>query len=149
MPAMAPLANTEITRNGTLKKNETAPPKITIGNRAVGGKAVFTCPQGFLIEGESEAVCQSNGQWSNDIPLCKGINTATNSRGLFSNDFMSIMPSSKSSYTNRNWNQNRRPERRKGFDKKNNFSAEESYDSKNKGNGNFGGGSGVFPMARH
>lgn len=60
-------------RNGTLKKNETAPPKINVVSLDVGGKAVFTCPQGFVTEGASEAVCKSNGEWSTPVPHCKGI----------------------------------------------------------------------------
>lgn len=72
VPAMAPLAHTSVTRNGTLKRNETAPPKITILGRDVGGKALFSCSQGYMVEGASEAVCQSNGEWSSAIPLCKG-----------------------------------------------------------------------------
>ncbi|ODN01859.1 Locomotion-related protein Hikaru genki [Orchesella cincta] len=77
VPAMAPLAYTEITRNGTLKKNETAPPKITIQSRDVGGKVIFTCPQGFVVEGSTDAVCQSNGEWSAAMPLCKEVECPT------------------------------------------------------------------------
>lgn len=72
VPAMAPLAHTSVTKNGTLKRNETAPPAIKIHGRDVGAKAVFTCSQGYMVEGASEAVCQPNGEWSSAIPLCKG-----------------------------------------------------------------------------
>jgi len=61
------------TKNYSLKKNETAPPRITIGSLSVGGKATFTCPQGFMIDGATEATCKGNGEWSAPMPLCKGI----------------------------------------------------------------------------
>lgn len=173
LPAMAPLATTEITRNGTLKKNETAPPKITIGNRGVGGKAIFSCPDGFLIEGESEAVCQSNGQWSNDIPLCKGTNTTSYNRvqEQFPNfDMRSILPShSQFSPTGRNWNNNRWAQRKRVGNDDNNDSVstelnqesihkqtshKSSGGSANKNDNverssSSAGGGGHFPMARH
>lgn len=72
VPAMAPLDYSSMSRNGSLKRNETAPPKITIMNREVGGKAIFSCPQGFMTEGSPEAVCQMSGQWSAPVPICKG-----------------------------------------------------------------------------
>lgn len=72
VPAMGPLAPTSMTRNGTLKKNETAPPKISILSRDVGGKAIFSCPQGYIIDGSTQAICQINGEWSTAIPLCNG-----------------------------------------------------------------------------
>jgi hypothetical protein len=73
LPAMAPLAYTSITKNGTLKRNETSPPKITIGGRNVGGKVQFSCPDGFIIQGSTEATCLVSGDWSAAIPLCTGI----------------------------------------------------------------------------
>ncbi|ODN01862.1 Locomotion-related protein Hikaru genki [Orchesella cincta] len=73
VPAMAPLDYTSVTRNGTLKRNETAPPKITILSREVGGKVTFSCAQGYMVEGVSDAVCQSSGDWSSAIPLCKEV----------------------------------------------------------------------------
>lgn len=69
---MAPLALSAVTKNGTLKRNETAPPKITIQGRQVGGLVQFSCPQGFTLQGAAEATCQQNGDWSAAIPLCKG-----------------------------------------------------------------------------
>lgn len=69
LPAMAPMANP--TRNN-FKKNETAPPKISIASLDVGGKAVFSCPQGYVADGANEATCQSSGKWSTSLPICKG-----------------------------------------------------------------------------
>jgi len=39
----------------------------------VGGKAIFTCPQGFIPEGASEAACTSSGKWSTPVPHCKEV----------------------------------------------------------------------------
>ncbi|CAG7716179.1 unnamed protein product [Allacma fusca] len=73
LPAMAPLQFTSVSKNGTVKKNETAPPKITVINRDVGGKAIFTCAPGYILQGSNEAICQSNGEWSSAIPLCREV----------------------------------------------------------------------------
>lgn len=107
---MAPLAYTEITRNGTLQKNETAPPKITIQSRSVGGKVLFSCPQGFVVEGSPEAVCQSTGEWSDAMPLCKGMNRTSGMNSSLPNLPM-LMPMPNSG---RNWNNNRRAQRKRG-----------------------------------
>ncbi|XP_021948742.1 sushi, von Willebrand factor type A, EGF and pentraxin domain-containing protein 1 isoform X2 [Folsomia candida] len=71
LPAMAPMAYPS--RNSTYKKNETAPPKISIVSLDVGGKALFTCPQGYVADGAADATCQSNGKWSNPLPICKEV----------------------------------------------------------------------------
>lgn len=109
VPAMSPLAFTDITRNGTLRKNETAPPIIKIESRSVGGRVNYSCPQGFAVEGSPEAICQSNGQWSNDMPLCKGMMRDGHSKMMSGNSKMSMMMpmSSQLSNNGRNWNNNR------------------------------------------
>lgn len=66
-------AYTAALKNSTFKKNELSQPKISVLSREVGGKATFTCPQGFMTEGSSEAVCQSSGQWSASVPFCRGV----------------------------------------------------------------------------
>lgn len=32
----------------------------------------FTCNTGYLLQGSINSRCQSNGQWSNSLPTCKG-----------------------------------------------------------------------------
>ncbi|OXA56007.1 sushi, von Willebrand factor type A, EGF and pentraxin domain-containing protein 1 isoform X2 [Folsomia candida] len=78
VPAMAPLAVSYLTKNGTLTRNQTAPPKVTLlGTHMqkiyVGAKAAFSCDQGYMIEGSAEAICQANGEWSASMPLCKEV----------------------------------------------------------------------------
>lgn len=42
-----------------------APASLTFGVRVV-----YTCQQGYLMEGSGEMVCQSSGYWSNEVPVC-------------------------------------------------------------------------------
>ena len=42
----------------------------------VGSVAEYTCNEGFLLEGATTRVCQTDGSWSGDTPTCR--------RGLFS-----------------------------------------------------------------
>lgn len=106
---MSPLAYTEVTKNGTLKKNETAPPTIRILSRAVGGKVNFSCPQGFAIQGAAESECLPTGKWSVAMPLCKGISNGSHSFLTSSSKMSMMMPmSSQFSNNGRNWNNKNR-----------------------------------------
>ena len=43
----------------------------TIGNNFTYGSTVtFSCDIGYELEGNETALCQANGQWSSNIPLC-------------------------------------------------------------------------------
>ncbi|XP_029470754.1 sushi, von Willebrand factor type A, EGF and pentraxin domain-containing protein 1 [Rhinatrema bivittatum] len=45
--------------------------KATYENLTVGSRVVYSCSEGFSLEGESLAECTENGSWSHPIPLCK------------------------------------------------------------------------------
>jgi len=90
LPAMAPLAYTSVTKNGTLKKNETAPPKIHVESTQVGGKVTYSCPPGYMIEGAKVAYCNDTGEWSAPMPLCKGIKSCVSC--VFSSSYFLIFP---------------------------------------------------------
>ena len=36
----------------------------------VGGQANYTCAPGLVVVGEGVRLCQANGEWSGDAPLC-------------------------------------------------------------------------------
>ena len=38
----------------------------------VGSVAVYTCNNGFELNGNSRRVCQSNGRYSGEAPVCEG-----------------------------------------------------------------------------
>ncbi|CAB3368986.1 Hypothetical predicted protein [Cloeon dipterum] len=47
--------------------------RVTILSREVGGKAVFSCAQGFGIMGNHESKCLSSGEWSGPFPECSEV----------------------------------------------------------------------------
>ncbi|VDN35880.1 unnamed protein product [Cylicostephanus goldi] len=40
-------------------------------NLAVGSFSVYTCEDGYELEGEAERSCEDDARWSGTIPLCK------------------------------------------------------------------------------
>ena len=47
--------------------------RVSIVSREVGGRALFSCPPGFVIRGSAtESVCQSTGEWAQPLPRCEG-----------------------------------------------------------------------------
>lgn len=47
--------------------------RTSVVSREVGGKAIFSCPPGYIIRGSSgESVCQPNGEWTKPTPHCEG-----------------------------------------------------------------------------
>jgi hypothetical protein len=47
--------------------------RVSILSREVGGRAVFSCAQGYGLRGPHEAVCQHTGDWASPLPTCQGI----------------------------------------------------------------------------
>ncbi|XP_038073405.1 sushi domain-containing protein 2-like [Patiria miniata] len=41
-----------------------------VSRGSVGGVASFTCDDGYILQRESELVCQENGTWSGEVPIC-------------------------------------------------------------------------------
>ena len=40
-------------------------------NTAVNSQAIYTCSSGFALVGQSSRICQANGTWSGEEPLCE------------------------------------------------------------------------------
>ena len=36
-----------------------------------GDRASYTCSSGYELVGQSSRICQNNGQWSGDAPICE------------------------------------------------------------------------------
>ncbi|KAF5269827.1 hypothetical protein FQR65_LT05873 [Abscondita terminalis] len=59
---------------------------MTVISRDVGGRAVFTCPPGYSIQGSQETTCLSNGEWASPFPTCAEVqceNPKTLDNGYF------------------------------------------------------------------
>ncbi|XP_022089140.1 sushi domain-containing protein 2-like isoform X2 [Acanthaster planci] len=50
--------------------SEPANGRKEVSRSNVGGVANFTCDDGYTLQGESELMCQKNGTWSADVPVC-------------------------------------------------------------------------------
>ncbi|KAF4525716.1 hypothetical protein B566_EDAN011893 [Ephemera danica] len=47
--------------------------RVTIQSQEAGGRAIFTCTPGYGLRGPSESICQSDGKWSDPIPICHDV----------------------------------------------------------------------------
>jgi len=51
--------------------------RTSVVSREVGGKAIFSCPPGYIIRGSTgESICQPNGEWTKPMPHCEGSSTS-------------------------------------------------------------------------
>lgn len=46
--------------------------RVAIVSRGVGGRAAFSCIQGWGLRGSHETVCMPNGEWAQPFPTCVG-----------------------------------------------------------------------------
>ena len=44
--------------------------RVSVTTRDVGGRATYTCNNGFRLVGLSNRTCLSNGSWSGSQPIC-------------------------------------------------------------------------------
>ncbi|XP_021914139.1 sushi, von Willebrand factor type A, EGF and pentraxin domain-containing protein 1 isoform X2 [Zootermopsis nevadensis] len=51
--------------------------RVSILSREVGGRAVFSCAQGYGLRGPHEAVCQHTGDWASPLPTCQEVQCDT------------------------------------------------------------------------
>lgn len=42
-----------------------------LGTTFQGDIVRYFCSQGFQLEGDQQRVCQRNGQWSGQLPICR------------------------------------------------------------------------------
>jgi hypothetical protein len=59
---------------------------VSILSREVGGRAVFSCAQGYGLRGPHEAVCQHTGDWASPIPTCQGMIHLINVKCMFTEE---------------------------------------------------------------
>ena len=46
--------------------------RVTQSGRGVGSSAIYTCVSGYQLVGASNRVCQPDGKWSGEKPVCQG-----------------------------------------------------------------------------
>lgn len=49
---------------------------VEIKANRVGGKAVYSCNDGYKLTGLSTRLCHANGKWTGVVPVCKGEDSA-------------------------------------------------------------------------
>lgn len=47
-------------------------PRVSVLSREVGGRASFSCQNGYGLRGPSETTCLSSGEWAQPFPTCTG-----------------------------------------------------------------------------
>ncbi|CAH0717600.1 unnamed protein product, partial [Brenthis ino] len=48
-------------------------PRVAVVSRGVGGRAAFSCPPGWALDGPTETVCLPAADWSRPFPVCKEV----------------------------------------------------------------------------
>ena len=44
--------------------------KVIVTSILVGGTAVYNCSPGYRVDGGAVLICQSDGNWNNQVPTC-------------------------------------------------------------------------------
>ncbi|GLH01650.1 Locomotion-related protein Hikaru genki, partial [Gryllus bimaculatus] len=60
--------------------------RVSILSREVGGRAVFSCAQGYGLRGPHEAICLHTGDWASPLPTCEEVQC--NSPGVPENGYI-------------------------------------------------------------
>ena len=48
--------------------------EVSADGNTFGSQANYSCSEGYVLNGNSTRMCQSDGQWSGSEPLCEGQN---------------------------------------------------------------------------
>ena len=45
--------------------------QVTLNGTAFGSIAIYSCDDGYVLNGNEMRICQSSGEWSGDEPTCE------------------------------------------------------------------------------
>ncbi|CAH2056897.1 unnamed protein product, partial [Iphiclides podalirius] len=62
----------DVVLDGPLNEGERRP-RVTVVSRGVGGRAAFSCPPGWALNGASETVCLPAADWAKPFPVCREV----------------------------------------------------------------------------
>ncbi|XP_047540229.1 uncharacterized protein LOC125073443 isoform X1 [Vanessa atalanta] len=48
-------------------------PRVAVVSRGVGGRAAFSCPPGWALDGPTETVCLPAADWARPFPICREV----------------------------------------------------------------------------
>ena len=48
--------------------------QVSVDSNTFGSQANYSCSEGYVLNGNSIRMCQSDGQWSGSEPTCEGQN---------------------------------------------------------------------------
>lgn len=61
----------EVIHDTELREGERRP-RVAVVSRGVGGRAAFSCPPGWALDGPTETVCLPAADWARPFPICRG-----------------------------------------------------------------------------
>ena len=47
--------------------------QVSLNATTFGSSAIYTCESGFNLNGNMQRMCQANGDWSGNEPVCEGM----------------------------------------------------------------------------
>ncbi|CAH2250497.1 jg9593 [Pararge aegeria aegeria] len=62
----------EVVHDTVLEEGERRP-RVAVVSRGVGGRAAFSCPPGWALDGPTETVCLPAADWARPFPVCREV----------------------------------------------------------------------------
>ncbi|XP_045762822.1 uncharacterized protein LOC123865673 [Maniola jurtina] len=62
----------EVVHDTDLREGERRP-RVAVVSRGVGGRAAFSCPPGWALDGPTETVCLPAADWARPFPICREV----------------------------------------------------------------------------
>lgn len=66
---------------------------LITSSRAVDGKAIFRCDDGYIIDGSEERICYPGNIWGGEQPICRRMKTVEDMANLISDELIDTLSS--------------------------------------------------------
>lgn len=66
---------------------------LITSSRAAGGKAIFRCNEGYIIDGSEERICYPGNIWGGEQPVCRRMKTVGDMASLIQDEMISKLSS--------------------------------------------------------